>query len=179
MALTAMNRTVEQMLRNYVNDLQDDWDEHHASIQFTINNTEQASTKATPFQLVYGRQAVTPAALLSVTDTPLPAVNSFLNTRAADIKAAQEHLRKAQERQATHADKKRRDTECNVGDNIKLSTENTPVNIGPAYKLIARFAGPFKIIKKLSRTAYEIELPKDWNIHNVFHISRIYPLPNR
>ena len=62
-----MNRTVEQMLRNYVNDMQEDWDDHLAATEFAVNNTEQASTKATPFSLVHGRQAVTPVTLLSVT----------------------------------------------------------------------------------------------------------------
>jgi len=32
------NRTVEQILRNYVNDLQNDWDEYLASVQLAINS---------------------------------------------------------------------------------------------------------------------------------------------
>ena len=35
-----------------------------------------------------------------------------------------------------------------------------------------RFAGPFRI-KKLSKTAYEPELPADWTIHSSLHISRL------
>jgi len=82
------NRTVEQVLRNFVNDTVDDWDEHIAAVQFAMNNSQQASTKKTPFELVYGRHPLIPAALLGTTDTAVPAVNSFLNTRAADIKLA-------------------------------------------------------------------------------------------
>ena len=102
-------------------------------------------------------------------------MNDFLNTRSADIAAAQEYLLQAQQRQAHHADKKRRDIEFKEGDRVKLSTENTPVNVGPAYKLKARFAGPFTITQKISRTAYKLKLPNDWAIHPVFHISRLYP----
>jgi transposase InsO family protein len=32
-----MNRTVEQVLRKYVNDVQDDWDEHLPAVQFSLN----------------------------------------------------------------------------------------------------------------------------------------------
>jgi len=53
-----------------------------------------------------------------------------------------------------------------VGDAVLLSTEHTPINVGPAYKMRNRFAGPFRIKKKLSKTAYELELPADWKIHS-------------
>ncbi len=126
------NRTVEQVLRNFVNDTVDDWDEHIAAVQFALNNSQQASTKKTPFELVYGRHPLIPAALLGTTDTAVPAANSFLNTRAADIKLAKKHLKEAQERQARSANRTRRDAEFKVGDLVKLSTEHTSLNVGPA-----------------------------------------------
>ncbi len=62
-----------------------------------------------------------------------------------------------------------------VGDKVRLSTEHTPINVGPAYKLCARFAGPFKITKKINDVAFKLELPRDWKIHPVFHVSNLQP----
>src|SRR5215208_1040389 len=43
------NKTLEQMLRNWVNYRQDNWDEHLAAAEFACNNAKQALTKISPF----------------------------------------------------------------------------------------------------------------------------------
>ena len=40
-------------------------------------------------------------------------------------------------------------------------------------KLKPRFYGPYKIIRKVGEVAYELELPVERNIHNVFHVSNL------
>ena len=35
--------------------------------------------------------------------------------------------------------------------------------------------GPFQIMRKLSRVAYELQLPNNWAIHLVFHVSLLKP----
>jgi hypothetical protein len=40
-----------------------------------------------------------------------------------------------------------------------------------AEKLKPHFYGPYKIIRKVGEVAYEIELPKESKIYNVFHVS--------
>ena len=42
-------------------------------------------------------------------------------------------------------------------------------------KLQRRFVGPFEIVKKISRAAYELRLPDSWLMHPVFHISLLKP----
>ena len=36
-----------------------------------------------------------------------------------------------------------------------------------------RFYGPYRVIHKVGEVAYEIELPKGSQLHNVFHVSRL------
>jgi len=169
------NRTVEQILRNFVNSLQNDWDEHLASVQFAINSSKQASTRMSPLCMVIGREPVTPASLLRQVRCSLPAVDQFLNSRRAAIEVAKKHIETAQRHQAKTADRSRREVTFNVGDKVRLSTEHTPINVGPAYKLCARFAGPFRITQKIGDVAYKLELPDDWKIHPVFHVDKLQP----
>ena len=63
-----------------------------------------------------------------------------------------------------------RDIEYRVGDLVLLSTKNLKFKNVPV-KLQKRFVGPFEIIEKIGAQAYKIQLPDDWFIHNVFHVS--------
>jgi hypothetical protein len=40
-----------------------------------------------------------------------------------------------------------------------------------AKKLKPRFYGPYRVIRRVGEVAYELELPEDSRIHNVFHVS--------
>ena len=42
-----------------------------------------------------------------------------------------------------------------------------------AEKLKPRFYGPYKIIQKVGEIAYELELPAESKIYNVFHVSNL------
>lgn len=38
-------------------------------------------------------------------------------------------------------------------------------------KLALRYYGPFKVIKDISRVAFQLEFPNHWRIHNAFQVS--------
>ena len=71
-------------------------------------------------------------------------------------------------------DPNRRNVEYNVGDQVLLSTKHIRFRNRPQ-KLKRRFVGPFEIVKKISRAAYELRLPDSWLMHPVFHISLLKP----
>ena len=68
----------------------------------------------------------------------------------------------------------RREIQFDVGDQVLLSTRYIRFRNGPQ-KLQQRFVGPFAIVKKISRVAYELQLPETWKMHPVFHISLLKP----
>ena len=45
----------------------------------------------------------------------------------------------------------------------------------PVRKLKRRFVGPFAVVRPVGPVAYELELPRGWKIHNVFHTSLLRP----
>ena len=70
------------------------------------------------------------------------------------------------------ANRSRRELSFTVGDQVWLSTKNLPLKIGTR-KLAAIWAGPFAVIQIVGQVAYRLELPEDWRIHNVFHVSQL------
>ena len=57
-----------------------------------------------------------------------------------------------------------------MGDLVLLSTKNLKFKNIPV-KLQKRFVGPFEIVERIGAQAYKIQLPENWSIHNVFHVS--------
>lgn len=55
-----MNQTLKAALQKLVNDSQDDWDQLLDNVLFAYRTSRQASTKYTPFFLMYGREARLP-----------------------------------------------------------------------------------------------------------------------
>ena len=90
------------------------------------------------------------------------------------MKAAQEALEQAQERQKKYANQHRHHIEFKVGDEVLLLAKNinTPVDRHhPTQKLVSKFIGLYKIAKVISTTAYKLELPPSFKIHPVFYVS--------
>src|SRR5271155_400040 len=74
-----LNRTLEEMLRAYVTYKQDQWDEYLPAAEFTYNNSKQASTGFTPFELDCGQHPNTPITTTIETSNRVPAADDFIN----------------------------------------------------------------------------------------------------
>lgn len=171
------NRTLEDMLRPYVNLRTNDWDQHLTAAEFAYNNSRQASTGFSPFYLNYGRHPVTPATLAST--LPIVAENQaaadFLQQWQDDIAAAKQHLAAAQQHQAHAADAARRHHEFQPGDKVLLSAQHLRAPGDQKPKLSARYHGPFKILEMVSPVAAKLEFPPTVKIHPVIHVSQLKP----
>jgi Chromo (CHRromatin Organisation MOdifier) domain len=87
-------------------------------------------------------------------------------------------LIKAKERQTSLANKKRKDFKFQVGDKVRLSTQDFNFAGNLSRKLLPKFTREFTIIKEISPVAYKLDLPSTWKIHPVFHISKLKPYRN-
>jgi hypothetical protein len=92
-----------------------------------------------------------------------------------DLDAAKEHLLKAQQRQAHHADKHRREVRFEIGDEVLLSTAHLKLIDGSdrTAKFTYKYIGPFKIKRVVNDNAYELDLPSQLRIHPVLNVSRL------
>jgi len=169
-----LNRTLEEMLRAYSTYRQDQWDEYLPAAEFAYNNSKQASTGFTPFELDCGQHPITPITLSLEETSKVPTADEFVQHWHTMISLAKDALMEAQDRQTKYANQHRRHLTFQVGDKVLLSAQhiNSPVDRQrPTRKLTPRFLGPYTITAVISTTAYKLDLPASLKIHPVFHIS--------
>jgi hypothetical protein len=164
-----MNRYVETILRGFVNPAQDNWDTLLPLVEFAINNSYQASIRNTPFFLNYGRHPKTPANL------EVPVRGPASASKAQEIQEALQHakacIKDAQHLMTRYEDKKRRDVSYAVGDFVLLHSKNLRLKFDGSKKLMHRYFGPFEVVSKVGPAAYELKIPANMQMHDVFHVS--------
>ena len=85
-------------------------------------------------------------------------------------------LQTAQSRQKSYYDNSRRKVEFEVGDMIflKVAPIKGVMRFRKKGKLSPGFVGPFKILKRIGKVAYELALPPTIaGMHNLFHVSML------
>jgi hypothetical protein len=171
------NRTLEEMLRPYVDFHQTDWDDHLVAAELAFNSSKHASTGFTPFYLNHGHEVMVPLdlALEAARIAPQPDAAARIQRLHRDLELAQRHLLIAQQRQAKHADRHRREVTFRVGDEVLLSTAHLKLlgNGDRTAKFTYKYIGPFKIKRVVNNNAYELELPPQLQIHPVLNVSRL------
>ncbi|GJQ89385.1 hypothetical protein Tco_0000524 [Tanacetum coccineum] len=87
-----------------------------------------------------------------------------------------QRIQAAQDRQKSYANLKRKPMEFEVGDRVilKVSPRKGVVRFGKRGKLNPRYVGPFKVLAKVGKVAYRLELPQELSrVHHTFHVSNL------
>ncbi|GJT58446.1 putative reverse transcriptase domain-containing protein [Tanacetum coccineum] len=86
-----------------------------------------------------------------------------------------QRIQTARDRQKSYADLKRKPMEFQVGDKVMLKVLpwKGVVRFGKRWKLNPRYAGPFKVLKKVGTVSYKLDLPQVSKVHNTFHVSNL------
>ncbi|GJU98495.1 putative reverse transcriptase domain-containing protein [Tanacetum coccineum] len=138
-------QTLEDMLRACVIDFGKGWVKHLPLAEFSYNNSYHASIKAAPYEALYGQKCRSPVCW-------------------------------AEDRQKSYADLKRKPMEFKVGDRVmlKVSPWKGVVRFGKRGKLNLRYVGPFKVLAKVGKVSYRLELPQELSrVHHTFHVSNL------
>jgi len=163
------NRVLHEYLRAYISSTHKDWDTHLSNAQFAVNNSYNSSIGCSPFFLNYGFHPRTPTSLHIPKDSKVPAAADFVVFMQDCLAKAKLCLQRAQDRTKVQYDKNKRDMSFEVGEEVMLSSRN--LKLSGCAKYIPRFVGPFKVLHKIGSLAYRLELPQNWHIHDVFHVS--------
>ncbi|TKA43710.1 hypothetical protein B0A49_13608, partial [Cryomyces minteri] len=172
------NAAVETYLRGFVNYKQDDWTEWLASAEFAANNNVSETTGFTPFFANTGRHprmGIEPTTLRTPQSRSRRAqvdaeeIDRFATQMQTLHEYLQDEMRWAQAMQEKWTNRHRLPPPAyRLGDKVWLSTRNLSTT-RPSKKLDYRQIGPYSVTEIISPTTYKLDLPHDFQIHDVFH----------
>ena len=100
----------------------------------------------------------------------------MLKVAEEKVKTIRERIKTAQSRQKSYYDWKHREISFEPGElaYLRVSPMKGLQRFKIEGKLAPRFIGPFHIVARRGKVAYQLDLPGDLSgIHNVFHISQL------
>ncbi|WVZ80274.1 hypothetical protein U9M48_027765, partial [Paspalum notatum var. saurae] len=170
-----VNQILEDMLRACAMTYSTKWDECLPLAEFAYNNSYQKSLEMAPFEALYGRRCRTPLNWSEpgerVTFGP-----DLVTQAEEQVKFIHANLKRAQSRQKSYSDKRRRPLAFEKDDHVylRVSPMKGVHRFGVKGKLAPRYVGPFKILERCGPVAYRLELPPHLAaVHDVFHVSQL------
>lgn len=175
-----IHRTIETMLRHYVDTKHEDWDEKLYVLEFAYNNAPHSVTEKSPFELNYGFHPRLPATVDHPTppDQPLnPTAKGFIEDLQSAWRTAQQALEKAQLLTKSRVDKHRKADVIKVGDLVLVHKRVlTSAEDGPAQKLTALWRGPFEVLAMPTAVNVKVKLGTHTSAPTkTFHVQHVKP----
>ena len=112
-------QTLEDMLRAGVMEFKGSWDTHLALMEFTYNNSYQASIEMAPSEVLHGRKCRTLVCWDEFGERRLVGPE-LVQITSEKVKVVRDNLKIARDRQRSYADNHRRDLKFEIGDQVFL-----------------------------------------------------------
>ena len=172
-----VNQELEQYLRLFVNQRQDNWSELLPLAEFQYNNHIHSATQHQPFFLETGRlprMGFEPEQPPSRTES----VNEFTEWMKATLEEAEAALAKSKVDMTRYYNQKRvQAPEYNPGDQVYLDASDIQTT-RPSKKLSHKQLGPFTIERKVRNNAYRLHHPQSMKrLHLVFNVVKFMTAP--
>ena len=189
------NQTLSNCLVSKINESQNDWDDKLDAILFSYRVSRQASTKYSPYFLMFGRHPHLPIdveyeAANSLEDPDLVepteedieyALENLLSARMETKELASKNIKCAQQKQKEYYDWKHSSETFEEGTEVLM--ENTAQKQRKGGKLADKFLGPYTINRHIGKGLYELRnksgkvLQKKVNVNRLkrFNSNKVLP----
>ncbi|XP_059070598.1 uncharacterized protein LOC131860232 [Cryptomeria japonica] len=128
-----------------------------------------------PFNALYGYEATTFRDLIT-RGSKVPGAKDFIQQSIDIMNTLKDNLHHAQNQQKIYVDRMRVERSFEISDLVFLRLQpykQSSLKVSSAEKLKTRFYGPYKVVGRIGKVAYELELPRNSRIHNIFHVSML------
>lgn len=172
------NAEVERLLRQWVNEAQDDWEEWLPVVQLALNGREASATSVSPFFLSHGYHLRTidsftdPIPYSQENRSPIQRADAIASKIREVTTWAQTEMAKSQQDQEVQANRLRKPAPAyQVGDKVWLNLRNvrtTRVNKKLDYR-----SAKYTVTEVINGSSYRLDTPP--GIHNVFNVDLLRP----
>ncbi|KAL8091649.1 hypothetical protein AgCh_034054 [Apium graveolens] len=152
-------QTIEDILRTCAIDFKGNWDDHLPLIEFSYNNSYHASIGIPPYEALYGRKYRPPTYWDEVGEHKLIGPD-LVQQMKEKVEMIRKRLIAAQDRQAKYINQERKDVQFEFRENVllKISPWKGLTRFGKKGKLSPRYIGPFEVLRRDGKVAYELAL---------------------
>lgn len=170
------NQTVEIAIRMEIAEHPGtQWPALLPALQHLLNNTLAITIGRSPNELVYGFKPRSVLDILTAKKGTPASADAIEVLRKQYQEEAAERIDRAGAIAKMRYDDKHTPTEFEVGDVVYLRLHKGYHLPGkPNRKWSPQRAGPFRVIRKVGKAAYELDFPKTWRVHPVISVAHLY-----
>lgn len=168
-------QTLKDMLRACVLEFQQSWVKSLSFVEFSYNNSYQASIQMAPYEAFYGRKCRSPTCWSDISDS-LVLGPELIRDTVEQVKVIQAKMKAAQDRQNSYAYLRCKPISYEVGDQVllKVCPMKGVMHFGQKGKLSSKYVGPYEILERIGEVAYRLALSPDLSrVPDVFHVSQL------
>lgn len=159
-----------------------DWELFLGEFEAVCNNSVNSSTGQAPNMVIRGFLQQTGLELMARPEPPTPSVDAdeVMMRRMLARQDARDSVAYANFVMKHRFDKSHRDLQFQVGDSAFINIYkgyDLPSDKVLKRKFNVQRVGPFKVLERIGRGAYRLDLPPHFKMHNVLSVAQLAPVP--